>query len=110
MKLTEQKEINPLTNYVFVKKGANPYIKTKSDTGLFLTTKSTTHTDAEGSYKQEEQGEVVIFGEVTAVGPECKSLEVGDEVYFYKHSMRPLPFGDLETVLVNELNIMAQIR
>lgn len=110
MKLTENKQINPLTNYVFVKKKENPYIKTKSDTGIILTTKTTVHTESTGSYGTEEQGEMVLFGEVVAAGPKCETLIEGDEVYFYKHSMRPLPFGDLETVLVNELNIMTYIR
>lgn len=109
MKLNENKTINPLSSYVFIRTEPNPYIKTVEN-GLIISTK-TSLGDADGASKKAETlEEVITFGTVIEVGPDVKTLQVGDEVYFDSRAQRPVPFGILNTMLLNEQNVIAFIR
>lgn len=109
MKLNENKTITPLTNYVFIKVIDNPYIDTMKD-GIIVSSKSNFTNEGEGSGRSGTMEEVIIFGLIVEVGPNVSMLEIGDEVYFDGRAKRPVPFGLLNTMLVNEGNVIAVIR
>ena len=84
----------------------NPTIKLKSDSGLILN--SGLHQSQEtGGF--EKADEMIGFGVITAIGPDIKYVEVGDYLFYYRGSIRPIPLGE-ETWQVSERNIMAFVK
>lgn len=84
----------------------NPTILPKASSGIILNS---------GLHKSEETGDfeksdnVIGFGIVIAVGPECKFLEAGDAIFFDRRSVRPVPTGQ-ETWNVSEQNTISYVK
>ncbi len=109
MKLNDKKVIMPLTNYVIVRPfDINPHKTRVSQSGLILATGNSY--DSQETGEQEQLDLRVQYAIVMEVGPECKSVEVGDEVYYDKLSAYPLPILDLGFHRINENNIIAYVR
>lgn len=109
MKLRNGKDINPLANYVFVEViEDNPYIDKQTDSGLILPGSSMHLSQETGEMEKLEQ--IICFGKITAAGPGCVSLQVGDEVFFDKRGARVLPILGGGYKHINEQNIMSYIR
>lgn len=105
-----QKEIKPLTNYIFVRGVAdNPYLAKTTESGLILP-KGIAHEQADGSGRIQQMEEIIRFGIVEEVGDEVKTLKVGDGVYFDVRSVRPIPIGTLGVLHLNENNVLAYVR
>jgi hypothetical protein len=86
-------EIKPNTNYVLVKPYVkNPYEKTEiRDSGIILDSEAATfHNQDTGN--EEEQTRGIVVGRVIEIGPECKYVKEGDDVYYYYGSIIPIPF------------------
>lgn len=109
MKLNDNKTINPLSTYVFIRVEKNPYIKTVEN-GLIISTNIGLEEHNGATNKEQTLQEVISFGVVVEVGPDVTTLVVGDEVYFDSRAQRPVPFGLLNTLLVNEQNVIAYVR
>lgn len=110
MKLEINKQVSPLGNYLFIMKGENPYKNIYSSTGL-LTQTTTIFGEGDGaSGSNNDLVEFIKFGYVVEVGPECKSVRIGDEIYYDQRSVLPMPFGDLTTVRVHENSVLAIVR
>jgi co-chaperonin GroES (HSP10) len=103
------KEIKPLGNYVFIKGMENPYEKKMTDSGLYLP-KGLAHEQADGSGRIQQMEEIIKYGIIEEVGSEVKTLQVGDGVYFDVRSIRPIPFGTIGVMHINENNILAYVR
>lgn len=93
---------------VVIKIVDNKYRKKVSDGGIILLDGS--------SYKSEETGEVehdlemiIALAEVINVGPECKFISAGDEVYIDTRSVRPIPFDGRRYGVLNEQNILVKV-
>lgn len=108
---TDEVEIIPINNNVLVKPYlTNPYrnIETTAS-GLIVGVESSK------TYKSNETGEieqnldVVKCGQVIAKGPDCKNVEVGDDVYYTTYSEGKLPFRKKGYVLVGEGLLMCRI-
>jgi len=109
IKLENGKDIYPMFNYVFVQLlDENPYIKKKTDSGLILPHTPFQMSEETGSLERLE--EIIQFAVVVAAGPDCKSLQVGDEIYFDKRGSRVLPILDGGYRHINEQNILSFIR
>jgi co-chaperonin GroES (HSP10) len=109
MKLNDNKEIKPLFNYVIVRIiDINPYVIRKTESGILLGNGSVSLSQETGQLEKLEQ--VIQFAVVVEAGDECKTLIVGDEVYFDIRGARPLPILDLGYLYLNEQNIMTYIR
>lgn len=71
--------------------------------------------DYDGSFLNPDSGEMdkmkVLVGcaKVVEVGPECKFLMSGDDVYYDTRTVYPLPFMSLGYVLTSEPQILCQI-
>ena len=88
----------------------NPYRKIDTTaSGLIVGVES------DKTYKSNETGEiemnheVVKCGKVIAVGDACKSVEVGDDVYFTTYNMVPIPFRKQGLLIVSETLVMCRI-
>ena len=84
----------------------NPFKKKVTESGILL---------IDGIAQSEETGQVEMlnqiigFGIVTLVGPDCKRVKVGDGVYYDRRVPMPIPFN--ETVWIfNEGNVRAFVR
>lgn len=99
-----KKEIMPLFSNVMIRPYAeNPYDTMKSEEGLILNNGEFDNSD---SGEHENLDLKIACAEVIEVGPECKYVKVGDDVYVNTFSIRPVPFMRQGFFLCNEQNIL----
>lgn len=110
----ENKTLIPTANRVVVLPyDRNPYREPlqQSTSGLILGDFETSTT-----YKSQETGEQeaaqrgIWCCKVVAVGPECKSVEEGEDVYINFTMAAPLPFGGKGYYSISENNIICSVR
>ena len=91
---------------IFTKYNKNPYRKYKSNAGLLLDVDSFHINDA-GEMEQDEMG--VICCHVVSVGPECKYVKEGDDIYIRNVGAAPVPFDYRGYWAISEQNVICRI-
>lgn len=91
---------------IFTKYPRNPYRKYKSSTGLILDVDSY-HMNESGEMEQDDLG--VICCNVVSVGPECKYIKEGDDIYVRNVGLAPVPFDFRGYWAVSEQNVICKI-
>jgi len=108
---TDEVEIIPINANVLIQPyKENPYrnIETTAS-GLIVGVESSK------TYKSSETGEIeknvdlIRCGKVLAKGPDCKNVEVGDDVYFTAYSEGLIPFRKKGYIIVGEGLLMCRI-
>ena len=75
-----KKEIMPLYNNVILRPySENPYVSMQSKDGLLLTDDQF---DSQDSGETEKRDLLIGCAQVIEIGPECKYLQVGDDVFY----------------------------
>ena len=89
----------------------NPYryIETTAS-GLIVGIESSKTYKSNETGEIEQNNEVVKCGKVIAVGPACKNVEVGDDVYYTTYSEAKLPFRKKGYVIVGEGLLICRIK
>lgn len=102
-----KKEIMPLGMNLFIQPyEENPYAKKVTDGGLQL---------IDGDFKNPDSGEneklnqEIRCAKVLEVGPECKYVKPGDDVFFRMSITIPIPFMGQGFFMTNEPNILSVI-
>ena len=97
---------------IFTKYPRNPYrVYYKSNSGLI------TNIGSEGNqfYRSMETGEIeeaelgVICCNVVSVGPECKYVKEGDDIYLRNVGLAPVPFAGKGYWAVSEQNVICRV-
>lgn len=102
----ETLEILPLRDKVIILPyPQNPYMQTITESGIFVDTMGQFFNPDSGELDQMQ--EMVICGKVIEVGPECKWVEVGDDVYFDSRTAFPFPFMNNGYKLTSEVSLLA---
>ena len=105
--MTNEKTLKANHSNIVVKLLKNKYVKTKTDSGLIISTSlSFTHETGE---MEDVLKELIVLAEIVAAGPECKYYKVGDEIYADTRSFRPIPFNGLGYFCTNEQNILCGV-
>lgn len=108
---TDEVEVIPINANVLIQPyETNPYrnIETTAS-GLIVGIESSK------TYKSNESGEielnqqVIKCGKVLAVGPACKNVGVGDDVYYTTYSETKLPFRKKGWVIAGEQLLICRI-
>ena len=88
----------------------NPYrhIETTAS-GLIVGIESSKTYKSNETGEIEQNNEVIKCGKVLAVGPACKNVEVGDDVYYTTYSEAKLPFRKKGYVVVGEGLLICRI-
>ena len=88
----------------------NPYrhIETTAS-GLIVGIESSKTYKSNETGEIEQNNEVVKCGKVLAVGPACKNVNVGDDVYYTTYSEAKLPFRKKGYVIVGEGLLICRI-
>lgn len=88
----------------------NPYkaIET-TKSGLIFGVQSTQKYKSNETGEIEENDEYVACAKVIAVGPECKNVKVGEDIFIIKHIAKPLPFRKMGYYEMSEQNILCRI-
>ena len=88
----------------------NPYRAIeRTSSGLYIGIQSNQ------TYKSDETGEVtrneeaVACAEVLAVGPACKNVNIGEDVYFLRSIAMPVPFRKQSLYIISEQNIWCRV-
>lgn len=88
----------------------NPYRKIeKTESGLIIGVQSSQKVKSSDSGEIEENDEYVTCAKVIAVGPFCKNVKVGEDVFLIKHILKPVPFRKQNLWEVDEQNILCRI-
>lgn len=86
---------------------SNPYVKVLTESGIY--------TQPTGTFLNPDSGtldtmdEIIVCAKVIEVGPDCKSIQIGDDVYYDKRTAYPLPFMSLGYQVSSESQIVAII-
>lgn len=98
-------EIMPIYSNIMIKLYAkNPYDTKTSELGLKLGDGEFTNSD---SGEDEKMDLKIQCAEVIEVGPDCKYIKAGDDVYVNTPTIRPVPFMRQGFFLCNEQNVLA---
>lgn len=104
-------DIIPVNNNVLIQPYIqNPYryIETTAS-GLIVGVESSKTYKSNETGEIEQNNEVVKCGKVLAVGPSCKNVNVGDDVYYTTYSEAKLPFRKKGYVIVGEGLLICRI-
>jgi len=88
----------------------NPYryIETTAS-GLIVGIESSKTYKSNETGEIEQNNEVIKCGKVLAVGPACKNVNVGDDVYYTTYSQAIVPFRKKGYVIVGENLLVCRI-
>jgi len=101
---TGEVDLVPLNANVLIKPYIqNPYryIETTAS-GLIVGVESSKTYKSNETGEIEQNTEVIKCGEVIAVGPNCKNVNVGDDVFYTTYSEAKIPFRKKGYVIVGE--------
>ena len=104
-------EIIPVNTNVLIQPYLqNPYryIETTAS-GLIVGVESSKTYKSNETGEIEQNNEVIKCGKVLAVGPACKNVNVGDDVYYTTYSEAKLPFRKKGYVIVGEGLLVCRI-
>ena len=88
----------------------NPYrLMQTTENGLILGLESTHRYKSNETGEMEEADDYIACGKVIAVGPACKNVHVGEDVFAVKGISQPLPYRKMGYRVMNEENIICRI-
>ena len=64
---------------------------------------------ASGLYLPDSSKEKPVMAEVVAIGPDAKSVKVGDKIVYKEYSTTELKIDDVEYLIVKEEDILATV-
>ncbi len=98
------------TNVVLDFYDENPYraIET-TENGLILGIESTKKYKSNETGEIEDSEEYIACAKVIAIGPSCRNVQVGEDVFAVKHIANPLPYRKKNYRVINEENIICRI-
>ncbi|MBO7211677.1 MAG: hypothetical protein J6V44_11835 [Methanobrevibacter sp.] len=108
---TDEVDIMPVNTGVLLHfYDENPYrtIET-TETGLIVGIESTKKYRSNETGEIESNEEMVSCAKVIAVGPECKNVKVGEDVYCMRFRAIPVPFRKKGYYIMSEQNITCRI-
>lgn len=88
----------------------NPYkavLTTAS--GLIVGQESTKQFKSKETGEMEENRQVIACAKVIAIGPECKNVQVGEDVFVVKTFCNPIPYQKKGYYILAEQNIMCRV-
>ena len=88
----------------------NPYRKIeKTQSGLIIGIESTKKYKSTDTGEIENNEEYIACAKVIAVGPSCKFVQPGEDVFYVKHIAIPVPFRKKGYWTLSEQNIICRI-
>jgi co-chaperonin GroES (HSP10) len=100
-----KKMIMPLYNNLILRPYAeNPYIEKKTKSGLLI---NDDQFKSQDSGEEEKLNELIRCAEVVEVGPECKYVKPGDDIFYNVVTVKPVPFQRQGFLLLNEVSVLA---
>lgn len=108
---TDEVELIPCNATIIVKPyDVNPYRKIDTtSSGIIVGIESDNTYKSNETGEIEKNNEVIRCGKVIAVGPDCKNVQVGEDVYFTTYSMTPVPFRKMGYVAISETLLICRI-
>jgi co-chaperonin GroES (HSP10) len=110
MNMTEEIKIVPCnTNVILQFYKENPYKQIEtSESGLLLGFEAKTHKSNEtGEIESNQPG--IVCAKVIAIGPDCRNVKVGEDVYVSTFTAAPIPFMNKNYKAVTEQNIICRM-
>jgi len=92
---------------VIVKYPENPYRQIVSKGGILIPDKVAIKNDQTGEEQYLEEG--IVCGKIIEVGPDCKQVRVGDDVFYQKNTSYPIPFMNMGYVQTSEPQLLTII-
>ncbi len=108
---TKDTEIVPIAiNVVLDFYKDNPYrTVVTTDSGLIMGIESIKKYKSNETGEMEDNEEYIACAKVIAVGPDCRYVSVGDDVFVTKHLATPLPYRKKGYYVITEQNIICKV-
>lgn len=89
----------------------NPYrIVETSEEGVIFGIESTKMYKSNETGEMTENEDAIVCAKVISVGPDCKYVENGDDIFVYKFNAAPVPFRKKGYYIVDEANILCKMK
>lgn len=89
----------------------NPYRSVETtENGLILGIGGNNRYKSSSTGEMEDSEEYIACAKVIAVGPGCRNVNVGEDVFAVKHISQPLPYRNKGYRVINEQNIICRIK
>ena len=99
------------TNVIIEFYEENPYRAMQTtENGLIVGVESTHRFKSNETGEMEDSEEYIACAKVIAVGPDCKNVKVGDDIFAAKHLGTVIPYKKLGYRAINEQNIICIIK
>lgn len=92
-----------------------PYIRNpyryieRTESGLIVGIESSKTYKSNETGEVEQNNDVIKCGKVLQIGPDCKNVHIGDDVFFTAFDELKLPFRKKGWVMVSEMRIICRI-
>ena len=108
---TDEVDIIPCNVGVIVKPyDQNPYRAIeRTESGLIIGIQSSQEYQSDDRGEIERNDEYITCAKVISVGPFCKNVKVGEDVFVIKHILKPIPFRKQNLYELDEQNILCRI-
>ena len=104
----ERLELIPISNKVLILPyPENPYRKAITSSGLIIPLNPQFQNPESG--QQDNLKEGIVCAKVIEVGPECKWLKEGDDIYIRNVGAAPVPFDRRGYWAISEQNVICRI-
>lgn len=88
----------------------NPYrYIERTESGLIVGIESSKTYKSNETGEVEQNNDVIKCGKVLQIGPDCKNVHIGDDVFFTAFDELKLPFRKKGWVMVSEMRIICRI-
>ena len=96
---------------IFLPYDVNPYRAVETDdSGVIFGIESTKHYKSNDTGEMEDNTEMVICAKVIAVGPDCKYVKEGDDIFVVKLAGgTPVPFRKKGYYVIDEMNVLCKM-
>lgn len=96
---------------IFLPYEDNPYKAVETDkSGVIFGIESTKHYKSTDSGEMEDNMMAVICAKVIAVGPDCKYVSEGDDIFVVKSvGSMPVPFRKKGYYIIDEMNVLCKM-
>lgn len=88
----------------------NPYKNLETtESGVIFGAESSKRYVSDDSGEMEENETAILCAKVIAVGPDCKYVHEGDDIFVVSYLAQPVPYRHMGYKCIDECNIMCKV-
>lgn len=87
-------ELELIKDLIAIREVTNPFVKRRTESGIILLPGATGLAQSQETGELEKMEMIIGFGVIHIVGPDVKTIKIGDGVYYDRRTLQPVPFKE----------------